>query len=457
MRVLALVVALAAACTPVAQTVPTGPPPASLLTATATPSTASRPTTSPGGSQIASVGEVVDTRSSIERLPYDAATEEQLAAVVAADSEFGFRLYRQIVSTETGDVFISPYSIATALSMVYPGARANTAQEMAAILGIGSEASEWHAGRNRLDLVMASAAAIRPNGGDATPLTIEPTNAIFGQLGYPFEPDFLDVLSANYGAGLHGVDFANATEAARNAVNQWTADRTHDRIEQILQPGSIDDLTRFVLVNAIYFKANWLRKFDPGLTSQTTFHQLDGSTVDVQMMHAEERLEYAEGDGWQGVRLPYWGASMVLIAPGEGRFADIEESVVSGGLLHEIEAEMSDHEVTLGVPQWESGSELELIPYLRELGMVDLFDPAVADLSGVAGPDQWLYISHVAHQANISVDENGTEAAAATAAVGELESRPPPATLLVDRPFIYLIQDKATGEILFLGRLTNPS
>ena len=444
MRALAVALLVVVGCSPAGQSV-ISPSPA-----------ASPPTAAPTGSPVAIAGPVVELRSSVARQPIDAATPEQLAQLVAADANFALRLYRQIVSTERGNVFISPYSISTALSMAYAGARGNTAQEMADVMGIWPDAGAWHAARNRLDLELAAAAARDwPGEGEVVPLTLEPVNTFFGQADFPFEPSFLDVLAASYGAGMNTVDFANDTEAARLAINAWVAERTHDRIEELLAQGDLTDLTRFVLVNAIYFKASWIRKFNPDQTRTEPFQLLGGTSADVPMMHTNQKFEYASGEGWQAVRVPYFGASMVIVVPDAGRFSDVEATIDSD-VLAAMSAQMSEAMVDLGLPRWESESRFDLLDNLGRMGIVDLFDPDAADLSGVADTRQ-LYVSHVIHQANVTVDENGTEAAAATAIVGDEVSAPNRyVTLTIDRPFLYFIQDNTTGEILFLGRTLTP-
>jgi serpin B len=325
---------------------------------------------------------------------------------------------------------------------------------MAAVLGIGADQDAWHAGRNRLELTLTDAASRPPLVSGAVPLTLEPTNAVFGQADYPFKTDFLDLLATDYGAGLQTVDFAADPEAGRLAINAWVAQRTHDRIEELLSQGAIDELTRMVLVNAIYFKASWVYPFDPDQTAPAPFHLLDGSTSEVPMMHAGPRTSYSVGDGWQAIRLPYYGASMLVIVPDEGRFLEVE-ALLDPAFIANVETLLGEAQVTLTMPKWESESSLGLIPVLQEMGVHDLFDPYRADLSGIADASQ-LYVTDVVHQANVTVDENGTEAAAATAVVVGDTSAPQPVTLTIDRPFIYLIRDGATGEMLFLGRLLEP-
>jgi serpin B len=462
---LLLVVAVSAsACTAAAPPAPAtdvaSPTPRQGLRATTPPSPAadSTPSASPSSdaTQPVIAGLINELRSENPRLPLGAATLADLEALVASDTDFAFRLYQQVVSGESGDVFLSPYSISTALSMAYAGARAETATEIAEVMGIELEPATWHAARNRLELELAAAAGRQYPAKDAVPLTLDPTNAIFGQAGFAFEEDYLDLLAANYGAAMQTVDFASAPEPARVAINEWVAERTRDRIEQLLGQDTIDTLTRFVLVNAIYFKAGWTVPFLEKHTESAPFHQLDGTMVDVQMMHTDLSTSHARGDGWQAVRLYYFGASMLVIVPDEGRFESFEEGL-NRDVLANVEGRMESTQVELGLPRWESESSVNLTDILKGMGIRDLFDPEAADLSGIAPPDD-LHVSDVVHQANVTVDEEGTEAAAATAVIGGVTSGPgKQATLTIDRPFIYLIYDAATNEILFMGRVLSPS
>lgn len=384
-----------------------------------------------------------------------------MATLAGADAEFAFNLYHQLAATEPGNLFFSPYSISTALSMALAGARGNTAEEMRLALGV-EEAEAWHDARNRLELALSSLEGrYLPSEGEAEPLTLEPTNAIFGQADYAFRDEFLDLLASKYGAGMQAVDFVANPEAARLGINAWVAEQTRDRIEELLKQGSITDLTRAVLVNAIYFKGNWIYEFNPDNTTSEPFHRLGGSTANVQTMHASPEGQYASGRGWAAAQLPYWGnASMIVVVPDEGRFTDIERRL-DAAFVEEVHAAFTAHEVHLSLPRWESESTLGLVPALKELGIHDAFDRGGADLSGIADFSQTgepLYVADVVHQANITVDEEGTEAAAATAVLVFAVCRcpPPEVTLTVDRPFIYLIRDDITGEILFAGRLLEP-
>jgi serpin B len=226
--------------------------------------------------------------------------------VVAGDTALATRVYQELAA-EPGNFVYSPYSIGTALSITYGGARARTADQLAAALGIeAGDAGPWHRGRNDLDLWLERPIAIGP-GDEYTPLTIEPTNALFWQDGFAFEPDYLELLARDYGAGLQTLDFAADPDAARAAINRRVATQTKDRIRELLAKGTIDDSTRFVLVNAIFFKASWVTPFDPALTTSGTFHRVDSTTVAAPTMHGTIDGDYERGDGWQMVAILYAG------------------------------------------------------------------------------------------------------------------------------------------------------
>ncbi|MFL5680155.1 MAG: serpin family protein [Chloroflexota bacterium] len=371
--------------------------------------------------------------------------------VVAADRAFAMRLYAA-AKVGNDNVFLSPYSVSTALSMVYAGAHGRTADELAAALGV-DVAEVWHAGRNAIDTSLRDVPEPDPSDG-YVPLTIEPTNAMFGQAGMEWKPEFLDVLARDYGAGLEALDFATDPSASRDAINQWVAGKTHDRIAELLTPETISPATRFVLVNAIFFKATWADPFKKSATKQELFHRVDGTTVEAPLMHAQITGQYAKGSGWQAVTIPYVNAEMTVILPDAGRFAAVERGV-DGSFLEFVDARSQPAALKVSLPKWKSDSRFQLIPALRKLGINSLFDDA--DLTGMTA--EGLFVSDVVHQANISVDEDGTEAAAATAVVGDTTGGGPDisATVRVDRPFIYVIRSSISGEVLFVGRLMDPT
>jgi serpin B len=374
--------------------------------------------------------------------------------VVEADTRFALDLLRTL-ATEEENLFLSPYSIATALSMTLPGARGKTEREMATVLGADTS-DAWHRARNGLD---RSLMREREGIDDLEPLRLNVTNSIWGQSDYPFEEMFLDLLAAEYGAGLGILDFIGSPEPSRATINSWVKEKTQDRIPELLAEGSIDSTTRLVLTNAIHFKASWIHQFEESATRDLPFAAPSGS-VDVPTMHGNPTVPYGVGNGWQAARLPYaGGASMLLIAPDEGEIADFTTTLDLDTLLA-IRDGLTEHAVDLRMPKLEVETAVSLADTLKTLGMTSAFAPprgeSGADFSGITA-ERELFVHDVVHQANVTVDEEGTEAAAATAVLIGLTSAPPPAAFHLDRPFLLLIEDEQTGAILFAGQVVDPS
>jgi serpin B len=381
------------------------------------------------------------------------------AAIVRADTAFAFDLYAEVTEGK-GNTFLSPYSIAVALSMTYAGARGATAEQMANVLHVPHSAEEMHRARNAVDQAITEPGQMDEEvAGGFEPLRLQVTNSLWGQLGYDFRGQFLDLLARHYGAGMRLVNYRGSPEGSRSAINRWVEEETERRIVDLIPPEVINEMTRLVLVNAIHFQGNWLFKFDPKQTTRGEFTLLDGRRRSVPMMRIDRKYDYGEGDGWKAVQLPYaGGASMLVIAPDEGRFEDVESGLDSG-FLDGIRSELDEREVDLTMPRFEFDSSFSLAETLMSLGMVDAFrsppGPSTADFTGLARVRE-LFLRDVVHKGFVSVDEQGTEAAAATGAVAEAVSGATPATLHLDRPFIFLIQDDETGSVLFIGRLTEP-
>jgi len=377
------------------------------------------------------------------------------SSLASGNSAFAFDLYRRLAA-ENGNLFFSPYSISTALAMTYAGAAGSTADQMAGTLHFDLPADALHAAFNAyaLDLEARAKADV-----DGTPFELSIANSLWGQEGSAFRPEFLDLLAENYAAGMRLVDFVADPEASRQVINRWVSDETRQRIEDLIPEGAIDDMTRLVLANAIYFKASWMTAFDPDATGTEPFHRLSGDSVDVPMMQASESYRYLLGDGYLAIELPYQSGemSMVILLPDGGRFEAFEDAL-GPDVLEQALAEMAYGPVSLGLPRFSYESAFSLRDALEGLGMTDAFDPDRADFSGMDG-NRDLHIGSVLHKAFVAVDEKGTEAAAATAVIMGITSAPigEPITITVDRPFIYLIRDGQTGGILFMGRVVDPS
>ncbi len=382
-------------------------------------------------------------------------TASELTELVDGNTAFAFDLY-QALSEEEGNLFYSPYSISVALAMTYAGARNETEQQMADTLHFTLPQERLHPALNGLDLKLASRGE-GAEGKDEEGFRLNIANSIWGQEDYEFLNEFLDVLAENYGAGLRLLDFINAPESSRITINNWVSDRTEGRIEDLIPQGAIDTLTRLVLTNAIYFNAAWLNPFSEDMTGDGTFHLLDGSEVTVPMMTQTESFGYSEGEGYQAVELPYDGRelSMVILLPNNGEFDDFE-GTLDADIVDAITNDLKYRKVQLTMPKFEFESEFSLVNTLAAMGMPVAFSGA-ADFSGMTGARD-LFISDILHKAFVSVDEAGTEAAAATAVIMSLTAAPEqPVEVTLDHPFIFLIRDIETGAVLFVGRVANPS
>ena len=403
-------------------------------------------TTTPPQSSPPNLGDIETISHSYERVVPTGSG----AAAVSGDQQLAADLYGLISRDSTDNFIFSPYSIATAFSMLLAGARGVTADQIVAALGGTDE--EWDELRNALDVSIRTP-SFEVEG--AEPLELEIANTPYGQTGYPFEADYIRTLAEHYGAELRALDFMADPEAARVLINAAIAEDTRDRITDLLPPGSIDAMVRLVLVNTVFFKGTWMNEFSSASTADRTFTRLDGSTIDVPTMQGAMRTSYVQNDDWQMVKLPYFGGySMTLVVPDEGAFDDVAGTFDSD-FIADLAATRTDYMVALDLPKFDFKSTANLIPLFQELGVVDAFERS-ADLTGIEASGE-LFVSGAFHQATIEVDEVGTTATAATALLMSATSAPPPAELRIDRPFIFMITHDDSGEPLFVGRVTDPS
>ena len=381
--------------------------------------------------------------------------DTDLALLVKGNSAFAFDLY-QALGKENGNLFCSPYSISLALAMTYAGARGETEQQMADTLHFALSQNRLHPAFNSVDIELGKRGE-GAEGKDGEGFRLNIVNAIWGQKDYHFLPAFLDVLAENYGAGLRILNFINAPEESRITINKRVSDQTEGRIEDLIPQGLIDILTRLVLTNAIYFNAAWQYPFSEDATKDSTFYLLNGKEVTVPMMSQTESFGYTDGADYQAVELPYDGGelSMVIFLPQDGHFETFEEALDTEQ-VNAIVNTLEQRQVALTMPKFEFESAFKLKPTLAAMGMPVAFSES-ADFSGMTGVRD-LYISEVVHKAFVSVDEAGTEAAAATAVIMKITALPPePVEVTVNRPFIFLIRDIETDAILFLGRVVDPA
>jgi serpin B len=406
-----------------------------------------------GCSQTVSAGEV---KSGKARITSPVVSTSDTTTLVDGNSEFAFDLY-QVLKEEDGNLFYSPHSISLALAMTYAGARDETAKQMADTMHYLLSQSALHPAFNNLALELAKRGE-GAQGKDEKGFRLNIVNAIWGQKDYKFLSDFLDLLAENYGAGLRVLDFIKDPNASRETINQWVSDQTEGRIKDLIPEGSITPLTRLVLTNAIYFNAAWQYPFTKSATANGPFHIIEGTDISVPMMRVTENFGYAKSGNTLAVELPYDSSelSMVILTNTAGKFSDFENTLT----LPTVKAILDDlryARVALTMPKFEFESQFGLKDALRSMGMVVPFDPMSANFTGIA-TTEGLQIDDVIHKAFVSVDEEGTEAAAATAVIVGTTSMPAePVVVTLDQPFVFLIRDIQTGAILFIGRIMNPA
>ena len=395
-------------------------------------------------------------QSSIKRFEAPDVSQADQKTLIAGNTAFAMALYQQLRG-ESGNLFYSPYSISLALAMTYAGAGGQTAAQMAEVMQYRLAPDALHPAFNALDQELASR-KIDPEAGLGKGFQLNIANSLWGQKDYAFNQEFLDRLAMNYGAGMRLVDYLHDTERARLNINAWVSDQTEEKIQDLIPRGALNMETRLVLANAIYFNAAWARPFEEMQTTEQPFTLLDGGEVSTSLMNHTESFRYASGTGWQAVELPYEGhqMSMVVLLPEREGFTDFEAGL-DEEQLQIILDKMSYESVDLYLPKFTTESEFALSKTLRAMGMLDAFSMA-ADFSGMTDTDE-LFISEVLHKAFVDVDEEGTEAAAATAVIMEAKAMPAieePVVMRVDHPFIFLIRDQS-GTILFMGRVLDPT
>ena len=372
------------------------------------------------------------------------------------------------------NALLSPYSIETALAMTYAGADGQTRNEMARVLhlrGDGAQVADAFAAlqANLDELVQSSvqrADAMKKYGGKSDPITFDVANRLFGQQGYDFRPAFLDLLRTKYQAPFQAMDFKPNPAGAAKTINDWVEDKTNKRIKDLVPADALNDLTRLVLVNALYLKAPWADPFTENATKPLPFHVAGGPMVDVPTMSIQKSFGYAKAGGATVVSVPYSGGELqfLIILPDDVKgLAKVEAGLTADKLTGW--ANLPNQEIRLSLPKFKmQPPTLPLGDALQKLGMLTAFDkpPGSANFDRMAPrrPTDYLYISDVFHKTFISVDEKGTEAAAATAvamrAAGIMRSPPKPVEVKVDHPFLFAIQHRASGACLFLGQVVNP-
>ena len=380
-----------------------------------------------------------------------AAIDPNQQTVVTGNNKFALELYRKLQSRE-GNLFLSPYSISTALAIAYAGARGQTEKQMAETLCFPPMKNEQF--HKEFGEIIKQLNASGEKGGYE--LTV--ADALWGQKDYKFLPEFLALVRENYDGNLEQVDFKTQAEAARKTINAWVESKTKDKIKELIKPGILDQTTQLVLTNAIYFKGKWASPFKPERTGDSSFVLLDGQKVNVPMMNQTGKFGYMEANDIQALEMPYVNndLSMAILLPKKvDGVKDLEKELTSD-VIDGWLAKIHKREVQVFFPRFKMTSEFSLAETLSTMGMPDAFS-GKADFSGMTG-NRDLFISAVVHKAYVDVNEEGTEAAAATGVMMKLTSVPlPPPVFRADHPFIFLIRDNQTGSILFLGRVVNPA
>ncbi len=379
--------------------------------------------------------------------------------IVAGNTAFACDLYRVVAKSE-GNVFFSPYSVSTAFAMARAGARGKTAEEMDRVLHLPGDA-----GPSFRTLVAAFSEprriVVRDEGGkkDLPAYELSIANGLWSQAGWAFEPEFEKAIAEDYGAEFGELDFKKGPEA-RAAINGWVEKKTKDRIKDLLPEGQPTPQTRLVLANAVYFKAAWMHAFDKAATKEDAFHA-PGGDVKAPLLHETERLPYADAGDVQVLELPYLAGetSMLVVLPKAADGLAAVEGALSAEKVAAWTKALGTTQVAVTLPKFKYTRSLDLVPALTSLGLSLPFDPDHADFTGIA-KEPPLVVSSAVHKAFVAVDEEGTEAAAATAiSVGATAAMPagPPIPFVADHPFLFAIRHRATGTILFLGRVVDPT
>lgn len=384
------------------------------------------------------------------------AMDESVKAIVDGNTRFALELYAKLRSRSEGNLFYSPASLSTALAMAYAGARGETATQMDAALHFGTPPE----GESIHDAFAALQSAWNPGGKAGYRLSV--ANRLWGQQGFDFRPAFLAVTRDAYGAELATVDFRTQAEAARGRINTWVEEHTAGKIVDLIPPGALNALTRLVLTNAVYFKGDWSTPFQKEATRDEPFHLADRRKVEVPLMHRAGRYKFWAGEGLKVLELPYGETDAVVMQvflPDQIEGLPALEARLTPEALARWSGSLRSQQVIVTLPRFKLTSEFELAETLSALGMPRAFSPSEADFTGMSSEEE-LCLSAVLHKAFVDVNEEGTEAAAATGVLLMATSaqipREPPPVFRADHPFVFLIRDTRTGSILFLGRLVEP-
>jgi len=372
---------------------------------------------------------------------------------VNSSNDFSFDMYAEL-NEGSDNLFFSPYSITTALGMAYEGAKGNTAEEMEDVLDIPANDSE------RLEMMKDLQSLLNRN--DAS-YELSTANAYWLREDGSLREEYKEAIEAYYLAHGEKLDFAGDPAGAVDTINTWVEEQTNDRIKDLLSEGDVDPMTYLILTNAIYFKSDWKYQFDTEATEEMDFHTSGGEEESVQMMRMNDEskeLNHAANDDVQILQLPYDNNEiyMYVLLPKENDISSLETEL-DGSYLANLQNALSPEHVDLYLPKFKFEQKYRLKKNLIDMGMPTSFG-AGADFTGISDEAEGLYIDEVIHQSFVEVNEEGTEAAAATAVImreGSMEPSSGPVEFRADHPFIFFIQHKETGQILFMGKVENPN
>ena len=367
-------------------------------------------------------------------------------------NNLSFGLYKELTGNAGGNAFFSPLSISTAFALAQQGAAGATAREMAEALRLRPDSSEI---REAYAGLMESLNQRQSEG----PFKLHIANALWVQQGYGIKDSFTKTAQGYFQAQAEEVDFQEKAKAAVERINEWVASKTADKIEKLIPEGAVDKFTRLILTNAVYFKGTWQSQFKEKATKAQDFHALDGTTFKVPTMRQTGAFKYAETEDLQALELPYkkCGLAMLVILPKKKAGLSHLETKLDHAALESLMGDLKHKRVRLALPRFKMETKYTLNKPMQSLGMKLAFAPGAADFSGITENEK-LYIRTAIHKAYIDVDEEGTEAAAATGIVMRTTSAhiDPPTPFIADHPFMFMIRDTRTGVILFMGRILDP-
>ena len=378
-----------------------------------------------------------------------------LRAMAKGGDDFTLALYQKLSQDSDDNIFVSPASVRVALAMAYAGAKGQTQQQMAQVLNL-DDGPDVHAAMGQL------LQKYQPRPPSRYELTV--ANALWVKQGVPVRPGFVEIVRQRYGGAVESADFTQASQAA-GQINAWAAQATRDKIQNLISPTMLSDQTRLVLTNAVYFKGTWMSRFDPAQTRAEPFRLIANQTVPTSMMQQTGTYAYAQDGVLQVLSMPYQGKdlSMVILLPAlrgqptGNELKELERRLSPDQIDAWVRSLSSEH-VQVVVPKFTLSTQYQLVPMLSAMGMPRAFDAQQADFSGMADDPQRLFISHVVHKAYVDVNEEGTEASAATGVIVGVKSAVPtqPRVFRADHPFIFIIRHEPTGTVLFMGRVMNP-